>query len=392
MLRRIASRVRKLLCAAPKADEKKNLMKTKKRFVDGSFPCPAATLIFRLLGCIHRQSEMAVDGKFAPLDNKTHFIVGQDLDTVRDFVKEVLPNPSGTTSYTCISKNTNYSLHGLDHPVDYGAGTIDAKAQMTLVPGSVLVLGVCIKGALEDIVMRRCDASIDRFGDWIRSQPVPVFLRIGYEFDGPWNDYDSEYYKLAFKWIVSRLRFKGVQNFVSVWQSATYTAYIDNGCRSWKIVDRSFIDWYPGDDVVDWMGTSYFDFDKRIHDAFLNFARSRKKPLMIAESAPQGYDLELGERLDHFTNERISSGLSGRMLWENWYEPFFKYVRDNQDIIRAVAYINTPWKTQKLWATGDNGFWGDSRIQVIILTFTVEIVGFLGKRLHKGKISEGIVG
>lgn len=295
------------------------------------------------------------------MGNKTHFIVGQDLDTVQAFVKEVLPNPSGTTSYTEIS-NSSRCLHGLETPIDYGAGTIDTTAQVELVPNSVLVLGVCIKDALEDIVMRRCDASIDRFGDWIRSLSRPVFLRIGYEFDGAWNNYDPQYYKLAFKWIVSRLRFRGVDNFVSVWQSATYYTPADNGRPASKI-DRSFMDWWPGTDVVDWMGTSYFNFDKRVHDAFLNFARSKNKPVMIAESAPQGYDLELGITLDAFTNQRLSSDLAGKDIWTRWFKPFFKYINDNRDVVRAVAYINTPWKSQQMWTSGENGFWGDSRIQ-----------------------------
>ena len=265
--------------------------------------------------------------------------------------------------------NTDSSLCGLEKKIDYGSGTVDTTSQMALVPNSMLVLGVCIKGALDDIIQRRCDASIDRFGDWIRAQARPVFLRIGYEFDGPWNAYDPELYKLAFKWIVSRLRFLGVQNFVSVWQSSTVAVPHTKGRRrAGHQVDRSFVKWYPGNDVVDWMGTSYFNFDKHTHDAFLNFAREKGKPLMIAESAPQGYDLELGTLVNHYTNERISGEITGQAVWKKWFKPFFRYIHNNRDVIRAVAYINTPWKEQEMWTSGENGYWGDSRIQVTMST------------------------
>jgi len=161
---------------------------------------------------------------------------------------------------------------------------------------------------------------------------------------------------------VSRLRFLGVDNFVSVWQTSAHPSSDDDGSRS--LIDPSFGNWYPGNDVVDWIGSSYFSSDRHCHDALLNFARRKRKPVIIAEAAPQGFDLELGTKIDIYTNEEMSGGLTGRDIWHKWFKPFFKYISDNRDVIRAVAYINTPWKTQRMWATGNNGYWGDSRIQV----------------------------
>lgn len=303
-----------------------------------------------------------ISGKYTPLENKTLFIVGQDLDTVRDFLAYVVPNPSGTTSYTAIL-NSSSDLGGLDSIVDYGSGNVCATEQAALAPDSFLALGLCLKDALEDIVLHKCDLQIDRLGEWIRNFGRPVFLRIGYEFDGPWNNYDPEYYKLAFKWIVSRLRFRGVRNFVSVWHSATTHAVMDAESKP-ILVDRDFTKWYPGDSVVDWLGTSYFEFNREVHDGFLAFARSKGKPVMIAESAPHIYDLEQGHKINQSTNECLCSNLTGKDIWNEWFLPFFKYISVNRDVIRAVAYINTPWKRQKMWNCGENGYWGDTRIEV----------------------------
>lgn len=195
------------------------------------------------------------------------------------------------------------------------------------------------------------DGDIDRLGEWIKSSNRPVLLRIGYEFDLPFNGYDAETYKVVFRKIVTRLRGNGVTNFVSVWQSS-----------AWPIT-QDFRDWYPGDDVVDWMGTSWFRVEMSIQDNLMAFARSVNKPMIIAEAAPQGYDNELGTQVDVYTNDIIQSNLSGEDIWRNWYQPLFDYIHKNSDVIRALAYINTPWKNQQMWSDGSNGYWGDSRVQ-----------------------------
>ena len=60
-------------------------------------------------------------------------------------------------------------------------------------------------------------------------------------------------------------------------------------------------------------------------------------------------------------------------IWEAWFVPFFDFIHNNNDVIRAVAYINTHWDSQGMWhceegvqAGSDgcnNGNWGDSRVQ-----------------------------
>lgn len=125
-----------------------------------------------------------------------------------------------------------------------------------------------------------------------------------------------------------------------------------------------------------------------MHEKLVNFARSVKKPLMICEAAPQvklilnlkflkfkkGYDIKEGIKLDIYTNKVLESGLSGEDMWKAWYEGLFDFINRNKDVIRGLAYINTPWKMQPMWRTGDNGFWGDSRIQVKKLDFNFVIL------------------
>lgn len=93
------------------------------------------------------------------------------------------------------------------------------------------------------------DEDIRKLGDWIKSKRVPVYLRIGYEFDFTYNNYDPNLYIQTFRKIVQIFREKNVSNCAFVWQSAAYRR------------ERSFKDWYPGDEYVDWIGSSWFTPD-----------------------------------------------------------------------------------------------------------------------------------
>jgi hypothetical protein len=207
-----------------------------------------------------------------------------------------------------------------------------------------------------------------------------VWLRIAYEFDGAWNSGygDATRYRKAFRYLVEGLRAAGVENTEYVWQSAT--SPVDD------IIDgrhEDIADWYPGDDVVDWVGLSLFlapNFQPRaeagdvpsqrqLMDEVLDFARAHAKPVMVAESAPQGYDLARLRRA-HITDILDGPSGSGQVklsaqdIWAQWFAPVFDYLRQNDDVIDAFAYINTNWDAQWRWGPPyREGYWGDSRLE-----------------------------
>jgi hypothetical protein len=110
--------------------------------------------------------------------------------------------------------------------------------------------------------------------------------------------------------------------------------------------ESNFADWYPGDDVVDWIGVSYCD-GKPV-EATIQFAREHLKPVMIITTMQGG--------------------------WNESFAPFFKFVNDNNDIVRAVMYINDDasrlsdvdviknWKNetkQSFWLRGGPNLFGE---------------------------------
>jgi beta-mannanase len=94
------------------------------------------------------------------------------------------------------------------------------------------------------------------------------------------HTYKEGRYQAAYKHIVDRLRETGATNFATVWQAAAL--------GSGTYLDRPVEAWHPGDEYMDWVGTSYFSSVEPIQDKLLDFARAHGKPVMIAEAAPQG--------------------------------------------------------------------------------------------------------
>ena len=151
-------------------------------------------------------------------------------------------------------------------------------------PNSVLSVGVDLKDS-------PTDEQIDALLAALTSYDRPVFLRLKFGTDDA-----SDAYVSAWKRFRERMQSKGSTNVALVWEMAS--------CDETNIAD-----WYPGDESVDWVGANY-----ECSDAAIRFAREHFKPVMLNAS---------------------SQGAS------EWFASFFQFVTDNNDVVRAVMYINT---------------------------------------------------
>ena len=180
------------------------------------------------------------------------------------------------------------------------------------------------------------DKVIKKYGSWAKSTNRPIYLRIGYEFDGPHNELEPKEYVEAYRRIVDLLRKKGVNNIAFVWHS-----YASKPFKDYKLSA-----WYPGDNYVDWIGISVFghayggaDFGPYCNTV-LNFAKEHKKPIMIAESNPVN-------GIDKVNIE----------AWDQWFIHFFTFIYNKN--IKAVSFINEDW--QRLFIQGISQ-WKDGRL------------------------------
>lgn len=279
--------------------------------------------------------EQALVAPNLPADGRILWLMGQDSETLAAYKAEALdadpdlPRPGGVTLYTGISTGPEEDvLLGLYEAVDYGAGTISFTETLEAYPEAALAIGLALTdpggatptAALQAIAgfedagvtaddVARARAHVEALIDYLIEIDRDVFLRIGYEFDGPWNGYQPAPYKSAFRYIAERLDAREADRVATVWQSAAAPMQ-DPPYRPSDTVH--FETWYPGDDAVDWVGLSVFTpwsvdenpwgcldpeagalHPARVRDRIFAFARARDKPVMIGEAAPQGFETDV---------------------------------------------------------------------------------------------------
>jgi hypothetical protein len=256
----------------------------------------------------------SASSSFVPPSGKTLLLVGQDRDTIDKYVSATGNIPSGAMFYTSPKK-----IEGLQGPIEYGSGPMDGDALLKSYPNSVVQIGLYMVDELHDTIAGTYNAHLRILAQWIKKANRPIYLRVGYEFDNPDNHYDPKLYKRAYRYVVDFLRKEGVRNVAYVWHSYCWT----------QETEKHWMDWYPGDDDVDWFGASIFAMPDQLWTAssFLKLAREHHKPFMIAESTPWGMYTPRG-KID-FLNH------------------IFKFIKDQN--VEAFCYIDSNWDVMPMY-------------------------------------------
>jgi oligosaccharide reducing-end xylanase len=260
-----------------------------------------------------------VNGKFAPPTGRALLLVGQDAKSVDAYFDATVTAPGGVVG------NTNLQLSGIKD-LDYLAGKY---------PKSTLSIGVDLRGVLDSVADGKADAKIDALLDVLTVYNRPVYLRLGYGFDDPANKYVPDVYVSVWKKFHERIQAKGIQNVALMWESTS-------SCG-----ESSLADWYPGDEFVDWVGVNYGGCT----DEAIQFAREHFKTVMVTAE---------------------SSSADGN----EWFAPFFQFVNDNNDVVRAVIYINKG--DSRLLNEDTIKLWKDETKQSFWLRANPDLFGDLG--------------
>lgn len=260
--------------------------------------------------------------KFVPPEGKTLLIMGQTLEDINDYMNSFSdqPIPGGWTAYWGIPEfsgvsNTFRNENGSSH---------NHQNLVNRFPNTVIQSGMWMVGTWDvakNTAKGDYDKVIKKYSRWAKSIDRPIYLRIGYEFDGPHNQLEPEEYVEAYRHVVDLMRAEGVENVAFVWHSYIFEPYQGHPISAW----------YPGDGYVDWVGISLFgllyqDAELLVHgDAVMEFAKIHKKPVMVAEASP-------------------TSGIKADDLdvWNSWFVNFFSVCyRKN---IKAISFINANWE------------------------------------------------
>ncbi len=206
-----------------------------------------------------------------------------------------------------------------------------------LIPQIALNLKVKEKGQqLKEIVNEEYNAELAYLAKYFKNIKKPVFLRIGYEFNNPQNNYSPSEFIVSWKYILDFFRKKGVKNVFFVWDC----------CSAFNQEVNQIMEFYPGDDYVDWFGNNFFGIKSfignknKVTEDFYKEAIAHKKPLMICECSPARIGVEKGEK-----------------SWNLWFKPFFQWIDSHPDT-KSFCYINWDWAID--WKSPE---WGNGRIE-----------------------------
>jgi hypothetical protein len=276
--------------------------------------------------------------KFVPPKGKTLLVMGQTVERISEYMNHFpdQPIPGGWAAYWGIPefKGVKESHKNKEVNNTQNHQMLIDEFPNTVVQSAMWMVGkwdVAKKAGFGDY-----DEVIKKYSGWVKSVDRPIYLRIGYEFDGPHNELEPEEYVKAYKHIVDLIRAEGVGNIAFVWHS-----YASPPFKGYPLSA-----WYPGDDYVDWVAISVFghayagiDFGPDC-DTVLQFAKERKKPVMIAESSPiKGVDKESTE------------------AWNQWFVNFFTFTYSKN--IKAISFINEDWPSFRMRGIEE---WKDSRL------------------------------
>ncbi|MBX2846269.1 MAG: hypothetical protein KTR13_08655 [Saprospiraceae bacterium] len=348
---------------------------------------PVCLFLFLSTFACSQQGLLSETTPRVPESGQRVLFIGQDLQSIGDYVSEckACPTPGGVATYINFDGILRKDFYGalgwtkkkkvFDEDIDWGGGPLNAFKAVNNYPNSDVQIGLYLVDHCREIAEGQLDAELKQLGKFFMAHSETAFyLRIGYEFDGEWNNYYPEDYVAAFKHIVDAFRAAGIENVAYVWQSCT--SPIDDIIEGFR---EDITRYYPGDEYVDWFAYSWFLSPNEgmegstqidLANEVLDLARKHGKPVMVAESSNQGYD---NLRLTNRNIAEIIDGPAGKELvnkspeaiWAEWYDPFFDFIYANEDVIKAVTYINANWDGQDLWNSPyEQGYWGDSRIQV----------------------------
>lgn len=302
--------------------------------------------------------------KFEPEDGKCILFVGQELEAIggledfNDGYLDHFPKPGGFTMYTKIRPGdeefgfTYTGLSGVFTTDDWGDGPSNMSLQIAdeKFNDLALAIGLELVNHEAEVAEGKLDSLVLVLGEWIKSlSPRPVFLRIGYEFSGAWNHYDREAYIKAYKRIHHLYDSIQANNVAYVWQS-----------HGWEEPMELLEAWYPGDEYVDWCAYSFFARWNETN--MIEFARKHGKPVFIAEATPTISTATVKQ--NGKTKETIlSNQLQAEEAWEKWFVPLFRTIEEDEDVIKAVSYINCNWRANRMWFENPTFQDVDARLQ-----------------------------
>ncbi len=180
-----------------------------------------------------------------------------------------------------------------------------------------------------EIASGKYDSYFSDFADTIKLFGGPVFISFDHEMNGNWYPYSQGYtgakpvgatakdYIAAWRHVVGLFKARGANNVAWVW--SPNVPDVDATPAS---------DYYPGDDVVDWVGASFYSGNVMANLRTFYQEYAAKKPIFITEwaTAPE-------------KSRYYGASYPGDAAW---VRSFFKSIETNYPRVKAISWFQ--WK------------------------------------------------
>jgi hypothetical protein len=290
--------------------------------------------------------------KFEPPNGKVYHGVGQPPMGIDEYIAAM-----GDSSIHPLVYKIYYDIPGSRGP-SYDSLRVMLAAQKAI--GRFVELSIGFqdgRGSTDSIIATSTqhDAVIDSLAAICRDHRARLFVRPGFEFNGPWNGYHPYLYVTAFRKVVDRFRQAGAADSVAF----NWCYYPGGAPNDFDSVDVNGPRWYPGDGYVDWFGLDVFDtldfkltlpdFEsgqittKGKSERFLMMARLKSKPVFLSETTAKGMNI----------TPDLQDGIND---WDKWFVPFWEFIAAHPEV-KGFNYINWDWTRIPQYAA-----WGDARV------------------------------
>ncbi len=280
-----------------------------------------------LLGCTSANVQQKMGINLKPKKGNILYLAHQY--SFEDDLVHLFPNISNTNTSAGLVINTSLSLK-LSDPL---MGSFELSSLDTLFNQYPYLMPVFLcyldPTQLQPISEGIFDSTLQQFAQYLKKLQRPVYLTIGVEVNSPVYRMEAALYQAAYRYVVEQMQQQGVNNVAYIW-------YV-NGMNP-SYLNKDILEWYPGDEYVNWIGTSLYKltaehyveraiFTTSNHERIVAIAKQKKLPLMVVESSAIA----------------VKKNLNQAQLWTSYYEPFFDFIQGNNQV-QAFAHLYKDWQ------------------------------------------------
>jgi hypothetical protein len=264
-------------------------------------------------------------------------MAGQGVDEFEGY-RDYLPSDSRPLAYTTYHSLWDLNATGGGEYFDKLKDTLDLLGDADRVVLPHISLALTPGGTTLDLINQGAfDFALGELAKGLPRIGRPVFLRVGYEFNGHWNNYSAASYVQAWKRIEKEIA-------KNITQRERTALVWDMTCD--ETGDRT--DWkpyFPGANVVDWWGVNVFQPGKGFSSLpnatcvldFVAAAASQSFPVLIAEAMPRY--IGTNSNSSYTCRHPYMKAVCNTTSWDSWFQPFFDVLLA-QPAVKGFSYID----------------------------------------------------